>query len=86
MTGGDATRAGAEILTPAEAAALLGCSVRTVYGLCRRPDFPVVRLNARCYRIPAWRLRQWLDAQTSPTAPRAVPWPRDAGRGFPERR
>jgi excisionase family DNA binding protein len=51
------------ILTPAQAARLLGCSVRTVYGLCQRPDFPVVRLNARCYRIPAWRLRQWLDAQ-----------------------
>jgi|GEM_PF-5035553 len=61
---------------PAEAAAALGISVRALYRLwARYPDFPVVRLNARCYRIPAWRLRQWLDAHAGGPAaePDGVP-------------
>jgi excisionase family DNA binding protein len=50
------------LITPAEAAEVLGISVRTVYRVIRRGDFPVVRVG-RCPRIPLKALNRWVDSQ-----------------------
>ena len=44
-----------------EAAAAIGVSLSVVRQLCRRPDFPAVRISPRRIVIPADRLRRWLD-------------------------
>jgi excisionase family DNA binding protein len=50
------------LITPAEAAEVLGISVRTVYRAIRRGDFPVVRVG-RCPRIPLIALNRWVESQ-----------------------
>lgn len=42
------------------AAAELGVSVRTVYALCRRRDFPAVRISPRRIIIPVDGLARWM--------------------------
>jgi hypothetical protein len=76
------TNAGAETvgelhwLTPAEAAALAGVPVRTVYSWSRRLDWrPFVRrLSRKLLRIEEHGLRKWLDRS------KPLQVPRDAGR------
>jgi excisionase family DNA binding protein len=50
------------LITPAEAAEVLGISVRTVYRVIRRGDLPVVRVG-RCPRIPVKAMNRWVDSQ-----------------------
>lgn len=51
------------VLTPAEAAEMLGVSMPTMYALCRQPDFPCVRLGRKVL-IPRDGLRDWLCARS----------------------
>jgi excisionase family DNA binding protein len=50
-----------ETLTPAEAAALLGISVKTVRTACKEGRLPCVRFTSRLYRIPRAALERLLD-------------------------
>jgi excisionase family DNA binding protein len=50
------------LITPAEAAEMLGISRATFYRVLRRGDFPVV-LIGRSPRIPVNALRLWIDSQ-----------------------
>jgi len=50
------------LITPAEAAEMLGISRATFYRVLRRGDFPVVRVG-HSPRIPVSALRLWIDSQ-----------------------
>lgn len=49
-------------LKPKEAAAMVGVSPPVMYELCRRADFPTIRVG-RAILIPVDGLRQWLADQ-----------------------
>lgn len=51
------------VYSPKEAAKYLGVSEPLMYQLCRRKDFPAVRLTARRIVIPADSLEAWLARQ-----------------------
>lgn len=51
------------VLSPKEAARYLGISEPLIYQLCRRKDFPAVRLSARRIVIPTNSLDDWLSQQ-----------------------
>jgi len=51
------------LITPLEAAEMLGISRATLFRLMRRGDFPVVRVES-CPRIPIRALNRWIDSQT----------------------
>ena len=51
------------VCSPKEAAKYLGVSEPLMYQLCRRKDFPAVRLSARRIVIPANSLDAWLSQQ-----------------------
>ena len=51
------------VLTVPEAADLLGLSVRSTYTLCRRADFPVVRLTANRIGVSRAGLEAWVANQ-----------------------
>ena len=53
------------VLTIPEAADLLGLSVRSTYNLCRRADFPTVRLTPNRIGISRIGLENWVDKQVS---------------------
>jgi excisionase family DNA binding protein len=50
------------LITPAEAAEMLGISRRTLYRVMSRGDFPVMRVES-CPRIPLKALHRWIDSQ-----------------------
>jgi excisionase family DNA binding protein len=60
------------LLTPAEAAARLQVSRRTLARLVAR-GLPVVRLSARCYRIPETGLQSWIEENTEWASAERVP-------------
>ena len=47
-----------------ELAKQLQLSLPQAYKLCRRADFPVLRLSERNIRIPVDGLRKWLEMTT----------------------
>ena len=49
-------------LKPPEAAKLIGVSLPVMYQLCRREDFPAVRLG-RAIIIPRAAFEAWLDRE-----------------------
>lgn len=49
---------------PKEAAKAVGVSLPVMYDLCRRADFPAVRIG-RAIVIPKASLEQWLVSQAS---------------------
>ena len=49
-------------LTPAEAAKLIGISMPKMYELCRRSDFPAIRIG-KSIRIPKSRFEAWLEGE-----------------------
>ena len=51
------------VLSPKEAARYLSISEPLIYQLCRRKDFPAVRLSARRIAIPTNSLDDWLSQQ-----------------------
>ena len=51
-----------EYLNPDEAAEILRVNMNTIYLLCRRPDFPAVRISPRRIVIPADALHDWMIA------------------------
>lgn len=51
------------VLSPKQAAQYLGISEPLIYQLCRRKDFPAVRLSARRIVIPTSSLDTWLSQQ-----------------------
>lgn len=51
------------VYSPKEAAKYLGVSEPLMYQLCRRKDFPAVRLTARRIVIPVDSLEAWLAQQ-----------------------
>ena len=51
------------VLSPKEVARYLGISEPLIYQLCRRKDFPAVRLSARRIVIPTNSLDAWLSQQ-----------------------
>lgn len=50
-------------LKPKEAAAVVGVSPPVMYDLCRREDFPTIRIG-RAILIPVDSLKVWLEQQT----------------------
>jgi excisionase family DNA binding protein len=50
------------LITPIEAAEMLGISRATLFRLMRRGDFPVIRVES-CPRIPVRALHRWIDSQ-----------------------
>jgi excisionase family DNA binding protein len=52
------------LITPAEAAEMLGISRATLFRLMRRGDFPVIRVES-CPRIPIRALHRWIDSQAA---------------------
>ena len=50
------------LITPSEAAEMLGISRATLYRVINRGGFPLIRVG-RCSRIPVTELRRWVDAQ-----------------------
>jgi len=60
------TVSAAERLTykPAQAARLIGVSLPVMYDLCRRSDFPAVRIG-RAIVIPKTSLKHWLEQQAN---------------------
>ena len=53
------------VLSVPEAANLLGLSVRSTYTLCKRSDFPTVRLTANRIGVSRAGLEKWVDNQVS---------------------
>ena len=51
------------LITPIEAAEMLGISRATLFRLMRRGDFPVIRVES-CPRIPVRALHRWIDSQS----------------------
>lgn len=51
------------VLTVPEAANMLGLSVRGTYTLCRRADFPVVRLTPNRIGVSRAGLERWIEKQ-----------------------
>lgn len=51
------------VLSVPEAAAMLGLSVRSTYTLCRRDDFPVVRLTPNRIGVSRIGLEEWVANQ-----------------------
>ena len=51
------------VLTVPEAAAMLGLSVRGTYTLCRRADFPTVRLTPNRIGVSRDGLERWIEKQ-----------------------
>ena len=51
------------LITPMEAAEMLGISRATLFRLMRRGDFPVIRVES-CPRIPVRALYRWIDSQS----------------------
>ena len=51
------------VLSVPEAAELLGLSVRGTYTLCRRADFPTVRLSPNRIGVSRAGLEAWVAAQ-----------------------
>lgn len=43
-----------------EMADYLGISIASAYALCRKPDFPVVRVSPRRLVVPVEGLREWM--------------------------
>lgn len=54
-----------KILSPKEAAKYLGISEPLMYELCRRKDFPAIRLTKRRIIIPVASLDAWLANQVN---------------------
>lgn len=48
------------VYTIKETAQLLGIAVSAVRALCRREDFPAIRVSPRRIVIPAQGLQEWL--------------------------
>lgn len=53
------------VFSPKQAAQYLGISEPLIYQLCRRKDFPAVRLSARRIVIPTSSLDTWLSQQVA---------------------
>lgn len=51
------------IISVAQAAVLLGISTRSAYALCRRKDFPAIRLTANRIGVSRIVLEHWIAAQ-----------------------
>ena len=51
-------------LKPKDVARLLGVCPPVVYDLCRRPDFPAIRIG-RSIVIPVDQLREWLAQEAA---------------------
>lgn len=51
------------VLTVPEAAAVLGLSTRSTYTLCRRADFPAIRLTPNRIGVSRIGLEQWIKKQ-----------------------
>lgn len=51
------------VLTVPEAADLLGLSIRSTYTLCRRADFPAVRLTPNRIGVSRVGLEKWVADQ-----------------------
>lgn len=51
------------IISVAQAAVLLGISTRSAYTLCRRKDFPSVRLTPNRIGVSRIGLADWIAAQ-----------------------
>ena len=47
------------VLTPKEAAELLGVGYKTILRLCKQRDFPSFRLGERAIRISVEGLKKW---------------------------
>lgn len=55
-------------LSPDELCPLLGISRPVAYELCKRADFPAIRISSRRIIIPLDALQRWLDTQASEKA------------------
>ena len=53
------------VLTVPEAATALGLSVRSTYTLCKRADFPTVRLTPNRIGVSRAGLEQWVANQAA---------------------
>lgn len=53
------------VLTVPEAANALGLSVRSTYSLCKRADFPTIRLTPNRIGVSRAGLEQWVVNQTA---------------------
>jgi len=49
----------------AELADVLSCSLPVAYQMCRREDFPVVKISERRLVVPITALQKWLDDQAA---------------------
>lgn len=53
------------VLTVPQAAALLGISTRSAYTLCKRNDFPSIKLTPNRIGVSRAGLEAWVAAQTN---------------------
>ena len=53
-----------EILTVPEAAQMAKICTKTMYELCHRTDFPVIRIG-NCVRIPRGLFLDWVNTQAT---------------------
>ena len=51
------------VLNVSETAKIMGISTKTVYEMCKRPDFPCVQLSPRRIGISRVGLERWIEAQ-----------------------
>jgi len=51
-------------MNPREAAAYIGCGINRIYELCRRTDFPAIRISEKRIIIPIDHLKEWLTRET----------------------
>ncbi len=57
-----------QLLTAAEVAERLRIGRQSVYQLCRKPGFPVVRIGG-LIRVPTEALERWIEQQSSMSEP-----------------
>lgn len=53
-----------EIMTVKDIKSLLNIGWNEAYSLCKRKDFPVIKIG-RIYRIPKFAFLRWLEKQTT---------------------
>ena len=61
-----------EVVTPTEAAALLGVGRRRLKGLLDAGEVPSIRLGPRTVRVPVANLREWLKRKALARNPEAA--------------
>lgn len=58
-------KATSSLLTVEQAAQKLHIGQHAMYALCRRPDFPAMRLNRHTIRIPDGALDRWIEQEAT---------------------